>query len=280
MTRRTMNLVLAIASLASLGVLGSDAFAGGCQTKCRPGFGYQQDVELQTFLLLRQNPLLAARHAGLAARLNLKYARALKPNQLITVNGKIAGGQQVIASQPAQAAAVPAGAATPVAGSGPAAPAATPAAAAAVPAAAAATPAAAAPAAGNAAAQTPAAPADGTVSDLPSDLPTSAPPAGETANVVPSELQPLLGLWRNVTKRPDGSEQITEIELAANGNAKVTVEAGLLGKQTIEGQFAVKDGNFNVKKGEETITLGKVEKAEKDEVILKRGDLAFNFTRP
>ena len=89
--------------------------------------------------------------------------------------------------------------------------------------------------------------------------------------------------WRYNTGygyRPDGSDQVTEIQLAANGNAKVTVDADLLGKQTIEGQFAVTDGNFNVKKGEDTITMGKVEKADKDEVILKRGDLAFNFTRP
>jgi hypothetical protein len=96
---------------------------------------------------------------------------------------------------------------------------------------------------------------------------------------VSAGLAPILGKWINTSPGADGAEQTTEIELKADGTAEVTVDSGV-GRVTLNRRFAVEDGNFTLIDGEAKQILGSVVSADKDRVVLKKGEVELAFTRP
>ena len=78
----------------------------------------------------------------------------------------------------------------------------------------------------------------------------------------------------------NGAQETTQVNLTADGKAEVTVEDNKLGKRSFNGALDISDGNFNVKEGDQNMTLGKIVSANKDLVVLQRGDTTMSFTRP
>ncbi len=123
-------------------------------------------------------------------------------------------------------------------------------------------------------------------SDIPADLPQSGP--GEAAPVatdaaasaVRPELQPLLGLWETETADANGNRSKVTLDLKNDGTATMTVNAGQVGPISLSRKFEVADGNFNLLDGGNKVALGSVVSANKDKVVLKRGENEITFLRP
>ncbi len=247
------------------------------------------DRDFELLQVLRRNPNLAAKHRDLCVRLNTKFARFLPASELIplpavvevqqTVAPAAAVKESVVepapAVSPAPAAAAPA--VTP-------APAATPAPAVTTPAPAAATPAPATPAPAAPPVDLPPGIGGATPAAAPAAAPADLPgglPGGSAAAEISPELKPLVGLWRSVSTKADGSQEITEVNLKQNGVAEVTIDSTVNGKTSLEGKVAVQDGNLNLlQAGDKSVTLGKVLLAQADKVQLQRGNETLTLTRP
>lgn len=129
-------------------------------------------------------------------------------------------------------------------------------------------------------------PATPTAADIPADLPQSGP--GEAAPVatdaaapaVRPELQPLLGLWETETADANGNRSKVTLDLKNDGTATMTVNAGQVGPISLSRKFDVADGNFNLIDKGNKVALGAVVSADKDKVVLKRGENEITFLRP
>jgi len=255
------------------------------------------DRDFELLQVLRRNPELAARHRSLCVRLNAKFARFLPVTQLIPLAPAVVVNKAVVAPQPT-ATIQPTVVETPVATTPVATtPVATTPAAEVAPAAAPVAPPA-TTAVSPAPIDTPA-PAVATPAAPPADLPpgldaadpvapVSTAPAGlpaglpdAAATTISPELKPLVGLWRSVSTKADGSQEITEVNLKQNGVADVTIDSTINGKTSLTGTAAVQDGNLNLlQAGDKSVTLGKVLVAQADKVQLQRGNETLTLTRP